>query len=92
MLKHWQQPVPCAGTWISGACMRYHALQVQEVYQQALTLHIVALAICFCMGAAFIFVILLPTIRRIANERRRVAELLSHVSTHTKPRQPISSP
>ncbi len=55
-------------------------MKVKAVYNQALTLHIVALAMCCVMAAIFVFVILLPTVRRMANERRRVAELLSHVS------------
>ncbi len=66
-------------------------MQVKAVYNQALTLHIVALAMCCVLGVIFVFFILLPTVRRIAHERRRVAELLSHVS-HQARSQSIESP
>ncbi len=50
---------------------------VNSVYQSALTMHIVALALCVSLGIMFILFVQRPASRAVIAESRRVAQLFS---------------
>ncbi len=70
LLLHLDENV-CRALTLPAAC-RCH---VQSMYQQALGLHVVALAVCCTMGALFLLFIELPYFKRVLQESKRIAEL-----------------